>query len=404
MNIIYITTTMPIGEKEAFFIPEVKEIIRQGYEILLIPRSPKGKTINKAAESLAKYTRSKDVFCAEFLLTTVLEIINNPVCMFKVFTILFNSKDLSTFIKNLIVLPKGVWIGRNAVKTGADHIHAQWGLTTSTMGMIAAKISQKPWSMTVHRGDIVANNLLKYKIKDAKFTRIISKRSSDLIEEVVNEDVSSRLELIYMGIEKNNYQLFKKTVSTSRIRLICPANLLPVKGHKYLLNALSILIKRGREVELTIAGTGPLLKTLQRQANNLGIDDIVKFIGYIPHNELMILYRKQEFDIVVLPSVDLGGGIHEGVPVSLIEAMSHGIPVVSTSTGSIPELISYDAGFLVPPADAESLADSLELLIKDPELRSRVGMAGKKRVLNDFNVESNMRKLTSLFEKANQIS
>ena len=72
------------------------------------------------------------------------------------------------------------------------------------------------------------------------------------------------------------------------------------------------------------------------------------------------MYREGRVGMVVLPSVDLGNNLHEGIPVALIEAMSYNIPVVGTHTGGIPELLEGGAGLIVPDKDPAALADAIE--------------------------------------------
>jgi glycosyltransferase involved in cell wall biosynthesis len=113
-------------------------------------------------------------------------------------------------------------------------------------------------------------------------------------------------------------------------------------------------------------------------------------LGFVPYQQLLAMYAQGEIDVVVLPSVDLGGGLHEGIPASLMEAMSHGIPVVSTRTGGIPELLSDDAGVMVPPADHVALADALQRLLTDDVFRTTTARAGRQRVCRDFAAEATM--------------
>jgi glycosyltransferase involved in cell wall biosynthesis len=96
--------------------------------------------------------------------------------------------------------------------------------------------------------------------------------------------------------------------------------------------------------------------------------------------------------MVVLPS------LHEGIPVSLIEAMAYGVPVVSTFAGGTPELLERGAGLLVPPEDPLALADAIERLVRDPELRKQLGETGRRRVEDSFAVEKVVAELVRRFE------
>jgi glycosyltransferase involved in cell wall biosynthesis len=169
--------------------------------------------------------------------------------------------------------------------------------------------------------------------------------------------------------------------------VLCPARLLPVKGHKYLLEAAALLQKQRLHFVLHLAGDGELRNDLERLSKKLGIADRIRFLGHIPHERLIELYQNRRIAVVVLPSLDLGNGEHEGIPVSLMEAMSHGIPVVSTRTGGIPELLEDGAGVLVPPQDARALADAMAQLLSDSKTAREIGSAGRQRVEQEFCVD-----------------
>ena len=113
------------------------------------------------------------------------------------------------------------------------------------------------------------------------------------------------------------------------VRLLCVARLAPVKGHRYLLRALARLREAGLECELTLAGDGPERDALERQAAELGLADAVRFLGFQRQTEIRTLYRW--CDLMVLPSLS------EGIPISLMEAMACGRPVVATTVRGVPQ-------------------------------------------------------------------
>ena len=115
---------------------------------------------------------------------------------------------------------------------------------------------------------------------------------------------------------------------------------------------------------------------------------------------LLQLYAEGRVSMAVLASVDLGDGLHEGIPVSLIEAMGYGVPVIGTMAGGTPELLSGGAGLLVPPADINALADAISLLATNPELRRKLGAAGRKRVEQEFDVRGIVSELVRLMQAA----
>jgi len=89
--------------------------------------------------------------------------------------------------------------------------------------------------------------------------------------------------------------------------------------------------------------------------------------------------------------------------VSLMEAMSCGVPVISTNTGGIPELLEGDAGVLVPPRDPVALAEAIERLVGNPALRWQLGAAGRERVQEQFSLEKVVTELALLFAECRQV-
>nr|WP_279232290.1 glycosyltransferase [Thermus albus] len=178
--------------------------------------------------------------------------------------------------------------------------------------------------------------------------------------------------------------------------LLCPAAFLPIKGHKYLLEALRLLPEH---VHLWLAGEGPLKSELMSLVQNLGLESRVRFLGYLAHDKLLELYSEGLVDAVVLPSVDLGEGLNEGIPVALIEALAFGYPVVATATGGIPELLAEGAGLLVPDKSPEALAQAISQLVYDENLRKELGRRGRLRVEQEFAVEKVVRTLLALMGK-----
>ena len=383
-RLVYITVSMPFGPHESFFIPEVKELMRQGCEVRIIPRSPCGKLVNGDAAGLEEISiRRPLLFSAEILRSFLSELVQRPVPVLKALALLFQSRSFPVLMKNIAVFPKGIWVAKLARKWRADHIHSQWISTTATIALVASEITGIPWSCSAHRGDIADNNMLATKLSRARFIRFISESGIEIVRGFVTNWNRSRAKVIRMGIDIPPGTAEGREAS-GIVRILCPGNLNAVKGHKYLLEAMAILRDRTVPCFLDIAGDGPLRKKLATIARDLSIEHMVRFMGHLYHDDLLDLYRKRNVDIVVLPSVNLGRNEHEGVPVALIEAMGHCVPVVSTSTGGIPELLCDGSGIIVPPMDPVALADAMERLASDPGLRAEYARLGRNRVEKEF--------------------
>ncbi len=167
-------------------------------------------------------------------------------------------------------------------------------------------------------------------------------------------------------------------VSPETCVLIHVANLKPVKGHRYLLEALRALRGTGRLVLLVSIGEDDMDGALQEEARRLGVADAVRWLG--KRDDVPRLLAGA--DIGVMPSLS------EGMSNAVLEYMAAGRPVVATRVGGNPETVAEgETGLLVPPEDATALADALRILIDDPNLRRRMGAAGRRRVQERFSVE-----------------
>ncbi|MBU1700832.1 MAG: glycosyltransferase [Candidatus Eisenbacteria bacterium] len=158
------------------------------------------------------------------------------------------------------------------------------------------------------------------------------------------------------------------------------AVLRPEKNHEMLFEALSTIRKIIPDAELWVIGGGTRRKELERVAGDLGLDRAIRFLGLRRDaRELMA-----GLDVAVLSSHPRV----ETLPLSLLEAMDKGIPVVATRVGALAEMIEDGRnGLLVPHGDAGALAAALTLVLKDPEQRKRMGEEGQKICREKFTVE-----------------
>jgi glycosyltransferase involved in cell wall biosynthesis len=163
---------------------------------------------------------------------------------------------------------------------------------------------------------------------------------------------------------------------TRAVRFAYVKWLKPTYGPDVLLNALA-RIDRGVRWQAVLAGDGPLAAPLRQQAKALGITERVRFAGQLSHAGVAELLR--ESDIFVMPSRE------ESFGVAAAEASACGLPVVSTAVGGVPEVVlDGETGLLVAPDDADALAAALTLLACDPDLRRRLGAAGRAYVARRY--------------------
>jgi glycosyltransferase involved in cell wall biosynthesis len=373
LHLAYVTEHLPFGPGETFIVPEIDALLKAGHEVLILPLMYRGEPAHPDAARLRGRAHRLPLKSPCFALGVLAAILHQPARCLRILRRYRGG--------NLKAALKGLYAAGTIRGWGAQHIHAHWADFTATMAQVIHELTGIPWSFTAHRYDIVANNQLGEKLRSAAFARFISRDGLRLARQAV-EDELVKATVIHLGVAVPAEAPGPGDAPV----ILCPASLLPVKGHRYLIDAMALLRDRGVLAELLLAGEGELREAITAQIAALGLEDRVTFLGAVPHDRLLAMYAECGVMITVLGSVDLGGGLHEGIPAALMEAMSHGVPVVGTATGGIPELLNGDAGLLVPPADAPALADALERLLADPDLRRRLGARGRARIEEEFDV------------------
>jgi glycosyltransferase involved in cell wall biosynthesis len=158
------------------------------------------------------------------------------------------------------------------------------------------------------------------------------------------------------------------------------------KGHSYLLEAAAQV----PEAQFVLAGDGPLRASLEAQARALGVEERVKFLGY--RSDIANLLA--DCDVFVLPS------LYEGLPLSILEAMSAGKPVIATHIGGTDEVvIAGETGLLVPPADSVALATAIRAVLTDRPLAQRLASAGRARVEQEFSAAKMVQQVIAVYEE-----
>ena len=154
--------------------------------------------------------------------------------------------------------------------------------------------------------------------------------------------------------------------------------LAPQKGVADFLAAAAILCPNN-STSFVVAGDGPLRESLESKAHNLGLTNRIHFLGHLADVPFLL----RALDIFVLPSLT------EGFPLSLLEAMAEGLPVVATRVGGVPEIVYHGVtGLLVPPGNPGALAGAIQELLVNHNLSAAMGQAGRNSVAHSFSLDT----------------
>jgi len=397
-KIVYITANTPLGAGETFVLTEMLALKKAGVDLLIIPRDISERVFHEKAKTLLTYAQIVPWFSFAIVKSLCLYILRYPYAFLRlIYRIALGARSIRIALKNLVVFSKAVHLSELLKKKDISHIHAHWGSTTSTLAYVIANITGIPWSFTVHRWDIPENNILREKVRNASFVRCIDKNGRAELNNIVKEpNLEEKIKVIHMGVDLS--ETIKELHRNGRVfTFICPANLVPKKGHRYLFEACRILVEKNLRFKCFIAGDGPLERELLEMVGVSGLNSHIEFLGRITHERLFGLYSGRLIDSVVLLSIVADDGQKEGIPVALIEAMSYGIPVISTNTGGIHELIGDGSGIMVEERDPQAIADAIERLMNDTTLYDELAERGRQRVMSEFNADTVAGHLSKLF-------
>lgn len=312
--------------------------------------------------------------------------------------------------RSVALFPKAVYLAGRLGEEGVAHVHAHFATHPATVAWVVERLAGIPYSVTVHAHDLfVRRTMLGEKLARARFVRAISRFNREYLAERYPE-AAARVEVVHVGVDPERYRPGRESsprgeAGAGEARILTVAALEPYKGIGVLVEAAEILRERladrppGRPaVTWEVVGEGSLRRRLEAEIERRGLAGTVRLAGALPQEE--VGRRLTRSDLFVLPSVVAPDGQMEGIPVALMEALAAGRPVVASRLSGIPELVKDgETGLLVPPGDAEALAEAVARLLREPGLAARLAEAGRRRVEEEFRLETTVAELLILLDR-----
>ncbi len=278
-----------------------------------------------------------------------------------------------------------------------NHIHAHSCADAAHVVALCRILGGPPYSLTLH-GDLpVYGKDHVSKMARAKFVACVTTPLQQQVTQQVGLPVA-RSPVLWMGV---NCDKFRENGSrgyrSHRLHLVTVARLDAMKGHRHALAAMKAALGCGCDITYTIAGEGPYRREIEAEIRRLGLEERVRLAGTL--SEESVLDLLQQADGFVLPSVGLG----EAAPVSVMEAMACGLPVICSIIGGTPDMITSGVnGLLIPQGDESALADAMVLLAENPEERKRLGRAARDRAVQLFDCKETARRLVEAMQPLDQ--
>ncbi len=273
------------------------------------------------------------------------------------------------------------------------HCHSRRG--ADILGGLAATFADIP-AVVSRRVDNLEMRLmaaLRYK----PFAKIIA--ISDAIAALLRDrDIeSNRIAVIHSAVDAQAFAsqpdcaILKQEfgIDDGVFTIAAAGQLIPRKGHRYLLQAVADLVHSHPPFRLIVFGEGYLNNQLRSQVTSLGLGDVVQFAGFRDNLDEFIGC----FDLFVHPA------LAEGLGVAALKAAAAGVPVVGFEAGGLSEAVEHGkTGLLVPPQDVDRLSDAIATMMDDEPMRLRFGAAGKERMQNDFSIATMADDHVTLYE------
>ncbi|KKU51276.1 MAG: Glycosyl transferase, group 1 [candidate division WWE3 bacterium GW2011_GWC1_47_10] len=319
--------------------------------------------------------------------------------------LLFAVKHAGALVRSFGLAPR-VWQFAKAVgyaklftEYGPNHIHAHFLSEPSTLVMIAANILNVPYSISAHARDVfVDGELVAKKVESAKFIAVCNKKALDGVAAEIG-GLRLNVVLVHHGIDTaQTYFAGDVGQKASPPMVFVGSRLVEKKGIEYAIEAAKLLKDKGLAFELHIVGPGPLYQKLADTIKSLGVGDVVFIHGEgkgLPHAQVREFFKKAA--IFVHSSVESVDGDTDGIPNFVAEAALAKLPIVTTHVGSITELIDDTSGILVEQKDSAALANAIETLLGNANLRNRLGDVAYQKAVELFDLEKNVGELEKLF-------
>ncbi|MDY6876431.1 MAG: glycosyltransferase family 4 protein [Chloroflexota bacterium] len=290
---------------------------------------------------------------------------------------------------------EGVYAAHLLRRRQFEELHAHFVDRAATIVLVASRLLEKPYSLSIHAGpDIFVNPvLLREKILGARHVATCTLYNKSYVEAIIGQDLSGKISHIHHGLDLALYHP-GSPVPNGQPLILSVGQLTERKGFVPLIKGCRALRDQGHNFTCQIVGQGPQRQELEILIKQLALEDTVTLCGALRHEEVIKKYSQAT--MFVLPCIMSKIGNLDGIPNVLAEAMAMQVPVISTNISGIPELVKDQVnGLLTAPGDNAALVNAMAQLLNDPALRERLGQNGRQAVVEKFDVERNVRQFAA---------
>jgi glycosyltransferase involved in cell wall biosynthesis len=288
-------------------------------------------------------------------------------------------------------------LARSLTQREVTHLHAHFAHSPAAVAHLAHLAGGPPFSFTAHAKDLFTTprREIAPRARAASFVVTCAGANREYLEPMVGAVPSDRLQIVYHGTDVSVFNPLVRAPEPGRV--VSVGRLVSKKGFADLVESLSLLARRGVRFQCEVFGDGPLRRSLEARIQAASLAGRVTLRGSRLQPEIIEAYHRAA--VFALAPVVTEDGDRDGIPNVLVEAMACELPVVSTRVSGIPELIEDGVdGLLVSPGDPVALTDAIQRILNDPFLARSLGVAARRKVERQFDLEANTRTLLRLFD------
>lgn len=392
MRVLYFVSLFPCWS-ETFIVREIRELLELGVDVRIVSlKHPREALVQADSHALINRVTYPMRWQTAFV-RVLRQVVRHPLLEAGALLSLTRHflRTPTALAKSLVVWWRTLALLPSIRAMAPDHLHAHWATYPSTAAMLASRRLGVAFSFTAHAHDIfLEDHLLAAKMRQAAFGVTISDFNRRFLTERVSPIAHECMRVVHCGVAPAAYEY--QPAGREADLIVAVGRLDAIKGFEFLVDACAILARHGQGFSCRILGEGPLRDGLQRRIDDAGLRHCVLLVGAQPQEQVRRdLLRATVF---VLPSVVTPRGDRDGIPVSLMEAMAVGVPVVSTRVSGIPELVVDGVtGLVVEPGDAAALAQAMARALCEPTALLPMVREARRRVESDFDVSKEARKL-----------
>lgn len=290
------------------------------------------------------------------------------------------SKRLRTLIHTWL----GACLAAELREEDVGHIHVHHGYFASWSGMVAARLLNTTFSMTLHGSDLLVRaDYIESKLKNCEFCVTVSDFNRDYVLERYPQVNPAKISVHRLGVDLDFWRPHPRLASERRFTILSVGRLHRVKNHEFLILACHSLKQSGLPFKCVIAGEGGQRRRLEELIHELHLEGQVELLGHVPRQELPALHAQA--DVFVLTSRS------EGIPVAAMEAMAMERLVVAPKITGMPELIADKAtGFLYRANSMEDFLSTVIAIHDHADSLDHVRRAARRQVARYFDRGRNL--------------